>query len=449
MSQYNFEEEARIQRQKINYFNSKVGNSDFDKAIDHLIIADWDEQKAVEMYLRLNKKKNAPQSKLPSINTKYNNNIQNPKSLAPLNNQKINNNNRTEINITDELLKNNIPYKNKDFAYFTDLFQYLQNKLILVEKSLDGFLKSLKEHPGIIILLNTKKIEELKKHIPKIINNFICPDINRITVMFPIMFDSFIGDKIIKQFACYNFPSYIFCQYESQRLIKVNGKMEGVFNINLFIDNVLKSLPEAKSNLKASLKTSLKKSIMFNYNEVDQEDDFNSFGKSKEKDKDIKLKDSIYGLSDGSILKKREQEIQELEREQLEKVKKEEEKKRKIKEEENLNKKRIEDYEKGAEMSKKLLPEEPEENNPEVSHIIFRYPDGEKTIERRFLKTNRINYLYLFVKSKGREIFFEQESNDFDLIYGFPPKNLDNSRYNTLEDEGLFPNAIIQIREIE
>ena len=465
MSQFSFEEEARIQREKINYFNSKVGNNDFDKAIDHLIIADWDEKKAVEMYLRLNKKTNDSLNKLPSLNTKYNNNNQNPKCLAPLNIQKNNsqipqeisnrnknNYNRTDINITDEFLKNNIPYQNKDYPYFKDLLQYLQSKLILVEKSLDGFLKSLKEHPGIIVLLNTKKIEEFEKHIPKIINNFICPDINRIAVIFPIMFNSFIGNKLTKQFSCWNFPSYIFCKYESQKLIKVIGKMEGIFNLNLFIDNVLKSLPEAKSNLKASIKTNLKKSIMFNYNKDAQEDDLNSFGNSQEKKKlenDINIKDSIYGLSDGSILKKREQEIKELEREQAEKMRKEEEKKKKIKDEENQKKKRIEDYEKEAELSKNLLPEEPEGINHDISQIILRYPDGEKTIERKFHKTEKINVLYLFVKSKGREIFTEQESNDFDLIYGFPPKNLDNSRNNTLEEEGLFPNAIIQIREKE
>lgn len=123
----------------------------------------------------------------------------------------------------------------------------------------------------------------MKKHIPEIINNFICPDINRIAVMFPIMFNSSIGDKLSKQFSCWNFPSYIFCKYESQKLIKVIGKMEGVFNLNLFIDNVLKSLPEAKSNLKASLKTSLKKSIMFNYNKDANEDDFNLLGQSEKK----------------------------------------------------------------------------------------------------------------------------------------------------------------------
>ena len=80
---------------------------------------------------------------------------------------------------------------------------------------------------------------------------------------------------------------------------------------------------------------------------------------------------------------------------------------------------------------------------------MFRYPTGEKNIERRFLKTEKIEILYFFVKSKGREIFFENDSNDFDLLYGFPPKNLENFKDKTLEEEGMFPNAIIHIREKE
>ena len=252
--------------------------------------------------------------------------------------------------------------------------------------------------------------------------------------------------------------------------------MEGVFNINLFIDNVLKGLPDAKAQLKASFKKSLKASIIHNYNhdikDDDISDDFKSVNPSEEMDKlienlgttninnnnsnnnDIKIQDSIFGLSDGQVMAKREQQMKELEKQEEEKIRKEREKKRKeeeekqkIKDEENKIKKRNEDYQKEAEISKQLLPEEPNEDNPNVSKIVLRYPDGGKTIERRFLKTDKINVLYLFVRSKGREIFFEQESNDFDLIFGFPPKNLDNSKNNTLDDEGLFPNALIQIRE--
>ena len=98
-------------------------------------------------------------------------------------------------------------------------------------------------------------------------------------------------------------------------------------------------------------------------------------------------------------------------------------------------------------MSKKLIPKELDENNPNATKIILRYPDGEKTIERRFIKYEKIEILYLYVKSLGREIFTEEESNDFELIFRFPSKNLENSKKYTLEQEGLFPNAVIQVRE--
>jgi hypothetical protein len=458
MSGLNFEEEARIQRQKINYFNTKVGSNDFDKAIDYLIITEWDEKKAVEMYLRLNKKRNLPQKNLPSLKKKEDENkivIKTKKNLPPIKNEVIdaapkrqinpnqNPSNITEINITEELLNNTIPYKAKDLNAYNNFLVFVGNKFT-VKKNLQDFIISLKDHPGIIVILNLRKLEEFKKHIPKITNNFICPDINKFTIIFPIMSDSFIGNKLIKQFSCYNFPSYIFCKYDTNKKIKVNGKMEGVFNLNLFIDNVLKGLPDAKAQLKASLKTSLKKSILHSYNndinDDDDDEDINQINNNN-------IKDSIAGLSDGQVMAKREQEMKRLEKEHENKIKKEQEEERKIKEEQERIKKRDEEYEKEAEKSKTMLPKEPDENDPNCCQIILRYPDGTKNIERRFNKNEKIENLYILVKSKGREIFFEQESNDFDLIYGFPPKNLDNSRNNTFDEEGLFPNAFVQIRE--
>ena len=162
-----------------------------------------------------------------------------------------------------------------------------------------------------------------------------------------------------------------------------------------------------------------------------------------------KLQDSIYGLSDGEVNMKREREMRELEKQQEEKIRKEEEEKRKKLEEENEKKKKIENYEKEALICKQNLPNEPEESNPDVCRIMFRYPDGDKNSERRFLKTDKINILYTFVKSLGREIFSEPKSNNFDLFTGFPAKNLENSKNNTLESEGLFPSSMVQIREKE
>ena len=108
-----------------------------------------------------------------------------------------------------------------------------------------------------------------------------------------------------------------------------------------------------------------------------------------------------------------------------EKEKKEEEEKKKQLEEE----KKIKNYEKESEIAKMILAPEPDENNPDVCHIKFRLPDGEKIKERRFLKTDKISVLYDYIKSIGREIFMEPDSTDFDILcYGFPPKNLEDKK---------------------
>ena len=160
------------------------------------------------------------------------------------------------------------------------------------------------------------------------------------------------------------------------------------------------------------------------------------------------LADSIYQLSDGEVLQKRENQMRALEREEEEREKKEQEKKRKEEEEENRLKNIKKNYEDESEMAKMLLPKEPSDNDPNVCHIIFRIPDGEKNIERKFLKTDKVAILYNFVKSIGREIFMEPDATDFEILcIGFPPKNLENKKNNTLEEERLFPNSILQIKE--
>ena len=114
---------------------------------------------------------------------------------------------------------------------------------------------------------------------------------------------------------------------------------------------------------------------------------------------------------------------------------------------EKLNEKlKLEEIENKANAAKLKIVEEPKEDNPDCSIICFRYPDGEKRIDRRFLKTNTIQNLYDYVTSLGKEIYTEEENNTFSLYQPFPPKKYEIME-NTLEQEGLFPNAIIQIKE--
>ena len=184
---------------------------------------------------------------------------------------------------------------------------------------------------------------------------------------------------------------------------------------------------------------------IFEDNQLNDYEERNNIEEKKENlDKsNDKLGNSIIGLSDGQVLEKRENDIKELERQFEEKEKKEKE------EENRINKLQIE-YENEAENAKKLLSEEPEESNVDVCNIVFRHPDGQKTVERRFLKSDKVEVLFTFIKSKGRAIFDERESNDFNIIcLGIPPKSLEDKKNNTLEEEGLYPNSVLQIKELQ
>lgn len=122
----------------------------------------------------------------------------------------------------------------------------------------------------------------------------------------------------------------------------------------------------------------------------------------------------------------------------------EEEEKKKEREKKKLEEEKKK-YDDEAELAKQTLGNEPDDNNPDTCRIKFRLPDGEKILERKFLKTDRISFLYNFVKSNGREILIEEEGFNFSLNQPYPPKKYDQMN-NTLEQEGLFPNAMLQIR---
>ena len=98
---------------------------------------------------------------------------------------------------------------------------------------------------------------------------------------------------------------------------------------------------------------------------------------------------------------------------------------------------------------KNNLRPEPEDDNPDKCIILFRFPDGEKTVQRKFLKTDKILMLYEFIKSLGREIFMEEDNHHFSLLQTFPYKLFDDIQEHTLEEEGLFPNSVLQIKEFD
>ena len=117
-----------------------------------------------------------------------------------------------------------------------------------------------------------------------------------------------------------------------------------------------------------------------------------------------------------------------------------------IKLKKNKKREQFEKIEKKAEILKKKFEKEPDKDNPDICVISIRYPDGDKRKERRFLKNNKIKDLYDYIESLGNEIYTGDGNGVFSLYQPFPPKKYENME-NTLEEEGLFPNAIIQIKE--
>lgn len=88
---------------------------------------------------------------------------------------------------------------------------------------------------------------------------------------------------------------------------------------------------------------------------------------------------------------------------------------------------------------------EPEEGSQGTTIIKFREPHSGKSFQRKFLKTHTIQNLYDYVASKLDEVEFEEDHHfEFEIVQNLPFKVFSDS-HKTLEEEGLFPGAQLQI----
>ena len=125
-------------------------------------------------------------------------------------------------------------------------------------------------------------------------------------------------------------------------------------------------------------------------------------------------------------------------------LRQDQEKERKKKEEED-EKRRLEEEEKmrlDAEQNRKekiarakvdftsFIPDEPDKTASDAIRIVIKLPEGQR-LERRFLKTDSMKYLYYYV-------FCHPESPDeFDITTNFPRKVLNCKPPNLMQDMGL------------
>ena len=88
------------------------------------------------------------------------------------------------------------------------------------------------------------------------------------------------------------------------------------------------------------------------------------------------------------------------------------------------------------------IPPEPDKSETGVIRIVIKLPEGQR-LERRFLKTDSLKYLYYYV-------FCHPESpDDFDITTNFPRRVLNCKPRNLMVDLGLSDAGKIDRRNVE
>ena len=361
---------------------------------------------------------------------------------------------------------------------YTQYFTHFKNCMRLYE----NFITNLTTNIGIIYIYDKWTLNDIITIIRNLNDNEQTKDlINQRCVFHPMINSCLEAGPIIKSFKIKSYPTMLICFHknhvafsvirvinninnniplvtkaliEAHELFNKNKKIN-IYHNNNVNNNLINPIPQSNNNQinninNANNTNNIINNININNNIINNNNNINNNIPNTSKnllddprnymmDDDIIKNEEYPFMSDGDILKKQEEEMKSLERKEEEKVRKKKEEEERKKKEEIEEKNKIESI-------IKQLPDEPSDDDPNKCIIMFRFPDGEKTVQRKFLKTDKISLLYIYVKSLGREIYSEKNENNFSLVQPFPFKNYNELQDNTLEQEGMFPNSVLQIR---
>lgn len=451
--------------------------------------------------------------------------------------------NKNEFKISEELYSSEDTFTEKDKSSFLSMVKFLEEKQLYVAQNFEEFLSLLKKRAGLVILFVSWKMSEIRNNMIRAINNILCIDILKNSVLFPVMTETKAGEEFVKVLKPKEYPVYLFCKYKDSQVMTISAKVEKKFRMDNIINNLLDSFPEndVKQSLYKTINTSiinfggknspgkgdedddfcggddevntlvnkLKKSVNFgntifpgrnfnggsndnnnydNYNnKKDDEYDDNPFKPSvfipnkqpennntninnnnNNNDKGNNRFKNLFGNdetilmnrdpnqkgnlfpTDTTLLINNKQNVnqntfdspsfigfaEEMKKKREEKRKQEEKKKEGEKNKFDITTKSIKD-----------MPLEPPEYDTNACKISFRFPFGQKTIDRRFFKHEKIDALFKYVKCLGNEIYSNPMFRDFDLVYGYPATSIENKKDRTLEEEGFYPSAMVNIVE--
>ena len=442
--------------EKIANFNLIVGNQNEDLAYKYLYKTGWDETKAVELYNNDSKKMMDHLTK--HLQMKERKEKMRPKNIKYYPEYKIDSINNIFNKITSYFKEDNSKYFNR-FSKLKNATKLLEDFIYLLKKS---------SKTGIIIIYSSNQMRLIIDQFRTILNEPLSNELFfHNTILYPVVESSPEGDNFITELNCKKLPTLIICKYKNDESLAIIGRADIPINLPDFRDKILESEQVYSNNsIQKNQKYNNKNNNLSHIKEEkknqnnENKNNINNNGDGKyipdigdydfEEEEGI---DFIYNLpennnikmTDGQVLAFQELKIRELEK--LEEKKEIEEKKKMEKEEKykNIINQEIEESKKIADN----LKPEPDDDNPDKCIILFRFPDGEKNVQRKFLKQDKIQVLYDYIKSLGREIFSENEHHHFSLLQTFPFKLFDDKKDKTLEEEGLFPNSVLQIKEFE
>ena len=429
---------------KVLDFMAMTETGDPEVATKYLKDTNWDETAAVNNFFsKIRVNNNNPNNNYNirdelNMNNNLNNNILNRNLINNDNNNDNNynantntNNNTNNNNQENEgfisrwilsplraILGSCMEKREVDIEEEERIFHLLPNKI----NDTYRFCQLIQRKIGLIIFYTANNIQFLNRFINQLSRNSMLINLlKKNFVIYPLLANTNEGYKIQNVISDDQlvYPTFVFC-------FNNTNNRRGDFRDIIFDRNHVYNILQGESiNLDA-----------FNNALIDCMDSigFRNNG------------NNLGGLTDAEVLEQQKIDMENLEK-QVQKKEEEQRKERILEQQKKLEEElKLKQIENKAKEAKKKIVDEPDINNPDVTTICFRYPDGEKMKNRRFLKTHKIQNLYDYVTSLGNEIYSEEGNNGFSLYQPFPPKKYTNME-NTLEKEGLFPNAVIQIRE--
>ena len=415
---------------KVLDFMAMTETGDPEVATKYLQAANWDETAAVNQFfskIRVNNLNNNIRNEI-NIDNSNNNNILNANLINNNNNRRNNNNNNDNQEEEGFISKYLLwPFKailgactekrEVDEDEEKRIFHLLPNKI----NDSRRFCEAIRKRIGIIIFYNGNNVQYLTNFINLLSRNTMMINLlKKNFCIYPLLASTNEGYRMQNVVTDDQmlYPSFVFCYNASNR---ERGDFTDIIFDRTYIINILQQEITLEMFNNVLLDCVERLGIQYNSN-------------------------NLGAMTDAEVLEQQKLDMENLEKQaqkREEELKREKLLEEQRKKEEELRKKEIE---KKAKEAQSKIVEEPAEGDPDSTIICFRYPDGEKRKDRRFLKSHTIQNLYDYVMSLGREIYTEEENNQFSLFQPFPPKKYSEME-NTLEKEGLFPNAIIQIRE--